>query len=291
MINVPPIPGILLVMASVSAAVVMGILFTRSSATRVPACGRCGYPVFGLTGPTCPECGVDLLRAGILTSEYARRLRRSWRAVLWTLLLPIPALVISTASGRLVQIHTNVSKLQLNSPKSEAYSSIEITETARGRRKTQRLKQIQVSIMLGTRLFGVIPFGSGKPIGDLQIDPKGRSYRYTDPAGQIVERSTPIDAAALGDWMQTMGVRTDRALLQPEAEEVISLLRQDIASGIARTQLGGYTAFGGASGSWGGRFSRVETPIWFIATAAAFWLLIWLLGLRRILHFRPDRRR
>lgn len=48
----------------VLASVVVVLLFRHRRVTR-PECGACRYPVEGLTGWRCPECGSDLRSVGI----------------------------------------------------------------------------------------------------------------------------------------------------------------------------------------------------------------------------------
>ena len=76
------------------------VLLRRKAVTQ-PACGNCGYFVRGITTFTCPECGQDLREAGIVTpTSHAK----GWssdpllRAALWTLLLPIPATILTVAA-------------------------------------------------------------------------------------------------------------------------------------------------------------------------------------------------
>src|SRR5688572_22499966 len=76
------------------------VLWRRKAVTQ-PACGNCGYFVRGIATFTCPECGQDLREAGIVTPTTHAR---GWssdpllRAGLWTLLLPIPATILSAVA-------------------------------------------------------------------------------------------------------------------------------------------------------------------------------------------------
>lgn len=60
-----------------------------------PCCAACRYPVEGLTSLHCPECGSDLRAVGILTPAIRRPLGPWLAIILWSLLLPIPSLVIT----------------------------------------------------------------------------------------------------------------------------------------------------------------------------------------------------
>ncbi|MEM9788993.1 MAG: hypothetical protein AAF842_01180 [Planctomycetota bacterium] len=75
-------------------------------------CGRCGYPVQGLSTMACPECGADLREVGIVSDKQRGRVGPLVFVLAWTLLLPIPACTTSavfTAVGPKHQIkHANV---------------------------------------------------------------------------------------------------------------------------------------------------------------------------------------
>lgn len=60
-----------------------------------PVCEKCRYPVAGLGAPRCPECGADLLTAGILTPAAAFE----FRARLPGALLALWLLWIAAAAG------------------------------------------------------------------------------------------------------------------------------------------------------------------------------------------------
>src|SRR5918993_4809070 len=76
------------------------VLWRRKAVTQ-PACGNCGYFVRGITSFTCPECGKDLREVGIVTPTTHAA---GWstdpllRAALWTLLLPVPATILSVVA-------------------------------------------------------------------------------------------------------------------------------------------------------------------------------------------------
>lgn len=68
---------------------------SKIGSVAAPCCAACRYPVEGLTSLTCPECGCDLRRVGILTPAMGRPYGPWPGLILWTLLLPIPALALS----------------------------------------------------------------------------------------------------------------------------------------------------------------------------------------------------
>ena len=57
--------------AAVISTIVFAVLIRRGVGP--PACGVCHYAVEGLTSFDCPECGVDLRKAGITTQRPIKR--------------------------------------------------------------------------------------------------------------------------------------------------------------------------------------------------------------------------
>ena len=57
--------------AAVISTSVFAVLMRRGVGP--PACGVCHYAVEGLTSFDCPECGVDLRKAGITTQRPIKR--------------------------------------------------------------------------------------------------------------------------------------------------------------------------------------------------------------------------
>lgn len=274
---VPSVMAVMITLAAAVALAVTGFLLVRRGAAAEPSCGRCRYPVTGLTTFVCPECGADLRTVGILTDDFRPRLARRWRGVLWMLLLPVPALIISATLSQLVRIDTMTSRIHLNSPKSGAYRKFGVVERARSYSSgPSRLEEITILL---TRLDG------GAPI-TLEVDPKTLAHRYTDAGGRRLESAAPLDVAAVMNWMKAMGVSGDDEAITLEVDEVLALLKRDAAAMKARNDAHVSHNFNAP----GGLAVRGDdsTPRWFIASAISFWVLIWLFGLWRILH-RPLR--
>ena len=95
----------LLELLFVVATTIGGVMLIRSGLGRGPghpACGGCGYDLSGTVGTEtrCPECGTDILTAGIIPSK-GRRSR--WRIAIGTTLLLVPLVgILSCFSGLLL---------------------------------------------------------------------------------------------------------------------------------------------------------------------------------------------
>lgn len=71
------------------------------------ACDRCKYPIAGLAGWTCPECGADLRVVGVVTPtlEMKRRGTSSDAIAAWTLLI----LIVGGYAGTIVSTQISMS--------------------------------------------------------------------------------------------------------------------------------------------------------------------------------------
>ncbi len=273
----PTVMLILVALASTAGLIVLAVLLLgRRAAAREPSCGRCGYAVAGLPTFICPECGGDMREVGVLTDEFRKRLSQRWRAVLWTLLLPLPAVVISGAIGQFVQFQTTTSRLRLPNPVSGGYRQIELVEVGAGY-GTQSLESI--TIVLSTLAAGAKP--------ELHVSPRDLSHTSVDPAGRRTTLTEALTARSIYDWMRSAGVQGNTDALLAEATDVMNLVRQDVEAGVARTGTSGMSNFRGSAALSVGGGSR--TPWWFVGLATGVWLLIWVLGLRRIFARRQRR--
>ena len=50
---------------------------------RMPRCRRCGYPIYGLPGPRCPECGASLFHRNAVSVAKFGVLRSELAAAVW----------------------------------------------------------------------------------------------------------------------------------------------------------------------------------------------------------------
>lgn len=83
----------LLAIGGLAAVFVSGFLvLRRRGAVTQPACGKCGYPVEGMSTFNCPECGSDVRQVGIVTPGTARSVPVfPALALAWMLVLAVAA--------------------------------------------------------------------------------------------------------------------------------------------------------------------------------------------------------
>ncbi len=237
-----------------------------------PVCGHCAYIVRGLPTFTCPECGSDLRTVGIVTPSQRRPLGRGARAVIWTLILPVPAMVISVLAMAFVLpwLTTNDETMTLGGPTSQAYSQLVLRAEGRrlgwpwqGRARSQAPLQ-RLSLTL------VRPEGFAAPLG---INLQTMGYHSQQPSGAIVEQSSGFDAAALRNWMTDAGVDTNNPQVQAEIQAIFAVVQSASTAGLTTPPGNLFQQPLRSAGS------STMPPNWEIAAILAFWFVIWVIGL------------
>ena len=75
---------LVILVAAVTASLVVGVRIMRSSGDRRPTspmCGHCGYNLTGAPGNRCSECGLLFIEAGVVTPATSGKPGRRWLGV------------------------------------------------------------------------------------------------------------------------------------------------------------------------------------------------------------------
>jgi len=198
-----PLVGLVLVGASVH---VIWRTVTLPRRTRLGAvCERCKYDVAELATFTCPECGEDLRRVGIVTPAMEARRRGSLPGAIiaWTFLCGLVAYLgvmgafMWSFSGRMTSAVSGWQ--QTLTPGSGAYRSLTVDFESDG-----------MTISGETELVLTMTDGATHP---LTIDPAMQVYGV---GGRVVEWS----ADTIGEWYREIGLDTTDRAVAAEAAEV-----------------------------------------------------------------------
>jgi hypothetical protein len=247
--------------------VLLVILITRRGGRHVgePACGKCGYAVRGLPTFTCPECGSDLREAGIVTEGQSSMppAVRGWLLVLiWTLILPIPAFLVTVLIGHAApRLDSTTARKTLEEPRSNAYQRIELVQH-RVRRDNAIISN-DLTIML-------VP--SQGELLELDFSSKDRHYAYRRQSGEKVQADAGLDAMVVLDWMAQAGVDIEDQQVKSEAAELASMIQTASAGLVSDLPHRQFLSDGASSSSY------VGPPQWVPVVAAVFWLAVWLSG-------------
>ncbi|NJN62364.1 MAG: hypothetical protein HC795_13285 [Coleofasciculaceae cyanobacterium RL_1_1] len=264
-----PILLLLLLILAAFAVVVTVIAFIgRQPRVKVASCGKCRYAVEGLTVMTCPECGSDLREVGILTPRGRKPFGPAIWISLWTLVLPVPAMIITAlVNESLPKQWTNRVDLMLQTT-SPGFTEAHVVLLGNGvsspdtfERATIKLKRQNVSI--------------GSPI-EVNLD---RNAKSTNDDGWI--RGDDVTAAKLVSWMAAT-TEMPASEFEDDGDELLTA--------IADTMQGrGITAAGAFNGVSIRSARSMREPKWFVPVALVFWIAVWIGGI--VLIVRRFKRR
>ncbi len=271
----------------------------------MPACGRCGYAVKGLTALSCPECGGDLREVGITTPRSRQKVTPLVFVMLWTLLLPVPALVISAVWATVYAPRVDTLKqtirlmaTQANHPDVTVEIDQRVTSwggaagyhvhgsSASIRPHGGGALTLSVPAALGDTRITLQPRARSAPLvsphpADLELDLSRNRGHYND-AGATIAVGVPPSEQELIDWFKSQAVTTSDAELRADAADLIAII-QAIASGTGMATVSRYTSGGGGSSSSSGQAA------WFGGVLLLLWLPVYVGGI--VIYFRVRRRR
>ena len=277
----------------------------RPSGGGLPACGRCGYPVKGLTALNCPECGGDLREVGITTPRSRQKVTPLVFVMLWTLLLPIPALAISALmmtfylAPRVDTLNQTIrlSATQATHPDVEVEIDQRVTTWGGGPSFHGSSSAGSTPLRGGGALTLYLPAAAGDtrvtlrprprssplvsphPI-DLKLDlSRGRGH-YAH-AGATIAVSVPPTEQEVIDWFKAQAVPSPDAELRADAADLIQII-QAISSGTGSASINRYTMRGGGTSTSSG------SAAWFGWTLLLLWLAVYAAGI--VIFFRVRRK-
>lgn len=236
----------------------------------MPSCGKCGYGVYGAASMRCSECGSDFRHVGIDTAKQRGAVRPAVFAILWTLLLPLPAAVAIVALIEIGPRHY------------QTFHSLELTP----RSGTSQLASVTVEHAWSTsnaRSPGPDPakldvtvrssVGGGWASFDLDL-PSFTFESFGGFTGMRRPAGTPMTEAVLLELFAEANLDAADAEVRSQAAELLQLLqtaRAQHASGRALS-FPATPGFSVQNNSW----SNAQRAAWWspvvISGAVAFWV-------------------
>jgi hypothetical protein len=251
---------------------------------REPVCGRCGYGVEGLSTLMCPECGADLLVAGISTRAILMRSRGStlWAVIAWTLVwftfagggfMTFGSMLITrramAQASTMTQTWTNTL-----TPKSGAAASV-IVATEMRMATSNKAAAILVTLTLND--------GSA---WDMRIDPSAGEYSVIRPDKTEAIPSTSLGPGAAGAFFAAAGLDITSAAIKNEADDldvVIKSIQMSPYTTADQLSLTAYTAAPVSYTSSGTPALGIGPDAMMFAIAGAVFLVFWIVGIALIL--------
>jgi hypothetical protein len=205
---------------AILAGCVINVLYAIVPAVkpRQASCGRCGYPVAGLTSPACPECGGDLSRVGVSTRALATRLRGGLASALigWTVLCVVAAFFLffflgvrSAVAGSAASTPAAQTWVTPIFPASKSFSSVELATTFSWGSATPAPPHVALTLRL-----------NDQSAWTMDIDGAAGTYEVRDPNERIVVQAAPYGPGAVGAFFQAAGLNPSVQPLSAEAAEL-----------------------------------------------------------------------
>ncbi len=247
---------------------VMAMAVRYRDRVRRPCCGRCRYPVEGLTSLTCPECGADFRREGILVPGVRPRNRVyvAEMTAAWVLVCVFGSLLTAGFVGmfdfaRVMQFSRN----EVLTPSSGALTSINASVQGTAGANDSAMSAPAEAIVLQTgQTSAVTPLL-------LEVDLSMRTWqvRPSTGAGPVVsEGRLPVTDADVAAWLKATGVSGVN-----DAATDIAALTTYINSG---AKLSSSTALGSVLG---GSSVSFRPAGWVMVASIAFWAIMFFPGM------------
>lgn len=217
----------------------------RTKRPALPSCGQCGYIVRGIGSLNCPECGADLREVGIVVERPRnRRFRLVQFLVLWTLVMPLPAICISavvaaawprqyssttTLGFKSIAGSWQMLDVELEHRTTAQYRGATAITTSAINAGSSHQSTVHVATAQPAYLHAITATVhpntavgvSAQPL-TIHVDPQTLAFHYTTPTGTV--RCHPFDAAAAEAWLIAAGVAFSAMHLHEQAAELSSLI-------------------------------------------------------------------
>lgn len=279
--NSPVVPSIMpcfTILLIVFAAVFVGVMIGRRIHGRrvsVPSCGKCGYQVEGLQALRCPECGSDLRIVGINAPSAPRRFGPVASAIIWTILLPVPALMITNFISRAVpKHHHRTTDITLAKPLSQSYQGVQIS--ASGEQVNGRWQAENITLALQ------LTDGSMSPKFVVNLPDWTYTIEGSDPSSED-DSENAVDQLAVLNWMAAQGLDPYDIALENEARAIVRRI-QALAAGNRSASSSGFNSVSMGSSI------RSMMPGWYAPVVLATWLIVWGGGILLVVRYARKNR-
>lgn len=264
-------------------------------------CGKCRYPVRGISSLTCPECGADLRLVGTVTLGS-----KSVAVIgcLFPLLFTVGVIVLAIALfAFLAPMLPTYSRYEISAdfqPTSAEYDMVEFW--ARAHAITPGGISSQAGISTSTSYNGAAqvnasldlfsnsttfdlddvalifsPKASSPAVGSrwhFNIDPNTREAQWLDPTTRTTHQSNgPFTEQDILTCIGMLGADTTRTDVILEAQALYNLI-DGVLNRQNQFQISGFVSLGSGYGG-----SSRPGPTWAILTYWGAWFVIWLVGL------------
>jgi len=271
-------PSLLLIALLAAAAAVIVWLHGRRGRVLEACCRRCGYLVTGLPTNICPECGSNLAGGGTLQQGQRRPLSPIQRILIWSLLLPLPAVVITLRAEPFApRLSTTYESLSLTLPHSRNYSEVMIGAYREGYGSWRQFKFMEVSFTKESSNGRLV-------VTVFMVNVHGANYWYVLTPNVNSAFQASVDLVSVSKCMEGAGIDTGNSAVRREAAAVVETMLSAQAGKPLAARVEG---FEGTSLTTGTAMSG--RPAWVFWSALVFWLIVWLIGAAILRATSPSR--
>jgi len=276
-VGLPILPLLILLFILALFGSAIYFIFRTKKRPATSVCGACSYSVDGLTTFTCPECGSDLRKVGIITPNQSRPLPGWLKCIFFTIALPLPALIVSAIIIAFIGPTVNQRDVTwtITQPASASFKTAYVETTTRSTNWAQG--------------FHTAAAFSAPSASTLRIWLE-RNDASTTPASHfdiLARKSTAQPAFAPADLAplaEQAGLDSASPAVTAELTALADFMTQAAVDQNPSPALAP-GAFGIAPST---NFSSSSGPApWFALLLAFLWLIIWILGCARLLRASP----
>jgi hypothetical protein len=248
-----------------------------------PVCAHCGYCVRGISQLTCPECGRDLREVGILAPNMRLPIPRFVWPILWTVVLPAAAFVISLALLATVLPFAVKQKSTRQIVCQAPYLNIKLGLDAE---RWPWQPAIMGSAPFLPDRFTLLnqPFTMF-----LETHIASGEYHYWSISGAQGAQSSGFNGAAIANWLGTAGMNAGDPNVRVVSDQIFKIIMQmhQGAGGAATPILDASGKQVGVAKAMNWWAVHDEPNPLLIAALGLFWLIVYLCGL--VILFRRRR--
>jgi hypothetical protein len=233
---------------------------------------------------TCPECGGDLRRVGILTPSTPDQPKGALGGIVaFSLVFFFVAIVASAAITVILPVRQSYGeRVSLTAPSSGAYRAVVLHADGAAYRPRPAGLPIEID------LIPTVGSGSQSASSWMLVRPDG-SYEYVATARARVTRSEGFGSAAVLEWMKAAGIDVTVPAVGQEAAGIAGeahLINRNSRRAFAGGTEGGFSSSGSGSGQaapFGSnsytRQANAERPAWAGLALLFFWIATWIGGI------------
>jgi hypothetical protein len=266
-------------------------------ASTLLGCGKCGYPVRGISELKCPECGADLTEAGIIRGGNARdKFVAFLPSLAYTLALVVVAFIALQIVKMMLPVYSEAYYSIQIVPISGEYKEIGLHINAELIQPASKNPGVNVTVSPGSGpMTSVTMCAPGTQIDVYDVDLFLKFNAFNDQLGSTeVAISIDPDTRQLTwyqtptVWHQTPAAFTDQDLLtafdaygfdisrpdvQLEAKQLYTFIT-DFMNGQHQLTLSAFNSL-----AYGGATNLSSGPPRFISLYIGSWFVAWLIGL------------